>query len=87
MFNIFLIGPTLWTYIASYIAVLRSPKNILLPERKLICSAFLKVERINGLNEELHDRAVSAELQIQALSDEYRSVIEQKEVYIYIWFL
>eukprot|EP00112_Aurelia_sp_Birch-Aquarium-sp1_P013080 Seg2762.2 transcript_id=Seg2762.2/GoldUCD/mRNA.D3Y31 product="Thyroid receptor-interacting protein 11" protein_id=Seg2762.2/GoldUCD/D3Y31 len=38
-----------------------------------------EVERINGLNEELHDRAVSAELQIQALSDEYRSVIEQKE--------
>ena len=42
----------------------------------------MKVERINGLNEELHDRAVSAELQIQALSDEYRSVIEQKEVYM-----
>ncbi|XP_065056179.1 thyroid receptor-interacting protein 11-like isoform X1 [Rhopilema esculentum] len=38
-----------------------------------------EVERVSVLNEELHDRSVSAELQIQALSDEYRAVIEQKE--------
>ena len=32
------------------------------------------------LNEELNDRAVSSELQLKALSDEYRGVIELKEV-------
>ena len=32
------------------------------------------------LNEELNDRVASSELQLKALSDEYRGVIELKEV-------
>ena len=36
---------------------------------------------MNKLNEELRDRSVSSELQIKALSDEYRGIIDQREVY------
>ena len=41
---------------------------------------YQQVERVSQLNEELRDRSISSELQIQALSDEYRGVIEEKEV-------
>lgn len=50
----------------------------------LLFNSFFKNERLKHINKELEEKAESSELQINAISREYRVVLESKEVRIHI---
>ena len=42
-----------------------------------------QIERVNKLNEELQEQVQSTEIQIQAISSQYKVIIQEKEVRFY----
>ena len=53
----------------------------------MVLTTLQQTERINGLNDELLERAESAETQIQFISSQYKSIVQEKEVRLVVYML
>ena len=47
---------------------------------RVYCSHLLQWEKLQKYSEEVHERAETAECQIAAISQEYRKLIQEKDV-------